>query len=110
MSHLDQMTQQNSALVEESAAAATSMREQAPGLAQTVAVFRLDDAAQGYIAAPKTPSAPVAKAPVAKVPAKPAVKAPAPVKADKPAASAAKLAVPAKAIAGKSEEGEWESF
>ncbi|MFP8835924.1 methyl-accepting chemotaxis protein [Hydrogenophaga sp. XSHU_21] len=38
---LDQMTQQNAALVEESAAAAESLREQAGRLAQVVQVFRL---------------------------------------------------------------------
>jgi methyl-accepting chemotaxis protein len=38
---LDQMTQQNAALVEEAAAAAESLREQASGLVQSVASFRL---------------------------------------------------------------------
>ncbi|MFG6443242.1 methyl-accepting chemotaxis protein [Roseateles sp. LKC17W] len=38
---LDQMTQQNAALVEESAAAAASLRQQADELARSVAVFRL---------------------------------------------------------------------
>jgi methyl-accepting chemotaxis protein len=38
---LDQMTQQNAALVEESAAAATSLQQQADELARSVAVFRL---------------------------------------------------------------------
>jgi methyl-accepting chemotaxis protein len=38
---LDQMTQQNAALVEQSAAAAESLREQAHRLAQVVATFRL---------------------------------------------------------------------
>jgi len=38
---LDQMTQQNAALVEESAAAAQSLRDQAVQLAQAVSVFRL---------------------------------------------------------------------
>ena len=38
---LDQMTQQNAALVEQSAAAAESLREQAQRLEQAVAVFRL---------------------------------------------------------------------
>ncbi|MDR7377455.1 methyl-accepting chemotaxis protein-2 (aspartate sensor receptor) [Rhodoferax ferrireducens] len=38
---LDQMTQQNAALVEQSAAAAESLREQAERLAQAVAVFKL---------------------------------------------------------------------
>ena len=38
---LDQMTQQNAALVEESAAAAESLKSQATSLAQVVATFRL---------------------------------------------------------------------
>ena len=38
---LDQMTQQNSALVEESAAAASSMRDQASRLNETVSVFKI---------------------------------------------------------------------
>ena len=40
--HLDQMTQQNAALVEQSAAAASSMKDQAHRLAQVVATFKLD--------------------------------------------------------------------
>jgi methyl-accepting chemotaxis protein len=40
---LDQMTQQNAALVEQSAAAAESLREQAQRLAQLVSTFRLAD-------------------------------------------------------------------
>ena len=39
---LDRMTQENAALVEKSAAAADSLREQAGKLAQVVATFRLD--------------------------------------------------------------------
>ena len=42
VSELDQMTQQNAALVEESAAAAESLKEQARQLAAVVQVFRLD--------------------------------------------------------------------
>jgi methyl-accepting chemotaxis protein len=41
VAQLDQMTQQNAALVEQSAAAAESMREQAGRLAQAVEVFRV---------------------------------------------------------------------
>ena len=41
VSNLDQMTQQNAALVEESSAAATSMNEQAQRLAEVVAVFNM---------------------------------------------------------------------
>jgi methyl-accepting chemotaxis protein len=40
VAHLDEMTQQNSALVEESAAAAESLREQSDRLAKAVAAFR----------------------------------------------------------------------
>jgi methyl-accepting chemotaxis protein len=58
VSQMDQVTQQNASLVEEAAAAAESMQDQAAKLAQVVAVFRLD------AAAPKSaPSAPVAPAP-----------------------------------------------
>ncbi len=41
VNQLDQVTQQNAALVEESAAAAESLKHQAAQLAQTVAVFKL---------------------------------------------------------------------
>ncbi|ALT77455.1 methyl-accepting chemotaxis protein [Paucibacter sp. KCTC 42545] len=41
MNQLDQMTQQNAALVEESAAAAESLRDQSARLASAIAVFRL---------------------------------------------------------------------
>jgi methyl-accepting chemotaxis protein len=44
VSQLDQVTQQNAALVEESAAAAESLRQQAGRLVAAVAVFRLDAA------------------------------------------------------------------
>ena len=43
---MDQVTQQNAALVEEAAAAAESMREQASALGRAVAVFKLADAPQ----------------------------------------------------------------
>ena len=41
---MDQVTQQNAALVEQAAAAAQSMQDQADNLLQVVGVFRLDDA------------------------------------------------------------------
>jgi methyl-accepting chemotaxis protein len=46
---MDQATQQNAALVEQSAAAAESLKGQAQQLVQAVAVFRLD---RGDIGAP----------------------------------------------------------
>ncbi|PPE68235.1 methyl-accepting chemotaxis protein, partial [Caldimonas thermodepolymerans] len=42
VTHLDQMTQQNAALVEQSTAAAESLKEQAFKLADVVRAFRLD--------------------------------------------------------------------
>ncbi len=45
VTQLDQMTQQNAALVEESAAAAESLKDQASRLADAVRFFRLDGAA-----------------------------------------------------------------
>ena len=44
---IDRMTQQNAALVEESAAAAASLREQAALLSQVVQQFRLSDSMGG---------------------------------------------------------------
>jgi len=41
VSQLDQVTQQNAALVEESAAAAESLKHQAQSLSQAMSVFRL---------------------------------------------------------------------
>jgi phage-related protein len=43
VAQMDQATQQNAALVEESAAAAESLQEQAQRLVEAVAVFRLND-------------------------------------------------------------------
>ena len=51
---LDQMTQQNAALVEQSAAAAESLREQASQMAQAVSVFKISDAV-GF-SAPRRPA------------------------------------------------------
>jgi methyl-accepting chemotaxis protein len=68
---LDQMTQQNAALVEQSAAAASSMKDQAHRLAQVVASFKLDSAV-----AVRRPSMAIVKAPPRATP--PALKRPAP--------------------------------
>ncbi len=50
---LDQMTQQNAALVEQAAAASSSMREQAHRLAQVVAAFKLSANQQGGAGSPR---------------------------------------------------------
>ncbi len=51
---LDQLTQQNAALVEESAAAAESLRDQATQMAQAVAVFKVSNT--GELAAARRPA------------------------------------------------------
>jgi len=56
-SQIDEMTQHNAALVEESSAAAQSLQEQASRLSQVVGTFRLDNAE-----ALPTPYAPTARA------------------------------------------------
>ncbi len=110
--NLDQMTQQNAALVEESAAAAQSLREQAEHLAQVVSVFKVNGAAYGGMAPPMRaahrPAAPAKPAAAAKSTAPRITQA-----ASKPAT---KAAAPAKAAPTRSPalaqgaEEDWESF
>ncbi|WP_198116396.1 methyl-accepting chemotaxis protein [Massilia rhizosphaerae] len=71
ISQMDQVTQQNAALVEEAAAASESLREQAAKLSQTVAVFRLDGARDrsAPAAVPKSNVAPLKKKPSTAAPA-----------------------------------------
>jgi methyl-accepting chemotaxis protein len=59
---LDQMTQQNAALVEQSAAAAESLREQAERLAQVVGTFKLSNSDAGGLAVRRRPSLPALSA------------------------------------------------
>jgi methyl-accepting chemotaxis protein len=95
VSELDRMTQQNAALVEESAAAASSMREQAGRLAEAVATFRLGNEtgadALSSAVAPVRMALPVKSAAKPAKAAAPASRAtsPAPVRAAQPAAAAA---------------------
>jgi len=49
VTQMDQATQQNAALVEEMAAAASSLKSQALELVQSVAVFKLDGAATVFL-------------------------------------------------------------
>jgi methyl-accepting chemotaxis protein len=72
---MDAVTQQNAALVEQSAAAATSMQDQAMKLAQVVSVFKLEPGAAGVPAA--VMKKPVAQLPKAAVRVEPAIAAPA---------------------------------
>ncbi len=108
---LDQMTQQNAALVEESAAAAESLREQASRLAQVVSAFRLGGALMEsvpvYGRAASKPAAPVAAKTANTAPV-----APRSLKPPKPAVapSAERIAAAPKNNASGHNEGDWESF
>ncbi|MFD1840427.1 methyl-accepting chemotaxis protein [Paracidovorax cattleyae] len=120
VTQMDQTTQQNAALVEEMAAAASSLRSQAQDLVQAVSVFRLaSDGPQAVVAAvPSVTAAPAVPAPAAARPSAPArkpspakVRAPARTPALRPAAAAAAaglMAAPAMAVQGA--PGDWESF
>ena len=114
---MDQATQQNAALVEEMAAAASSLRSQAHELVQVVAVFRLTtdqtQAAGAYVTPPAARKPSPAPALTPKASAKPATTA-----AKVPFSPAAKAAQPALAAAPKAQgrpakpgnDEDWESF
>ncbi len=55
IAHMDEMTQQNAALVEQAAAAAQSMRDQAGTLGKAVAAFKMDGATQAVAAVAAAP-------------------------------------------------------
>ena len=106
VNQLDQVTQQNAALVEESAAAAESLREQATQLAETVSTFKLDGAAAKPAAARVAKPRPALAAKAA--PAKPRTAPAATAKAPAPAAPAA-APKPAPSAAAAADD-EWTSF
>ena len=102
VTQMDQATQQNAALVEQSAAAADSLRNQSQQLVEAVGVFRL--AGGQAIVAP----APRSAAPLSK----PSVKHVVQAKLDhKPAAKSVAKSTPALAVASaKTGTDDWESF
>jgi uncharacterized phage infection (PIP) family protein YhgE len=65
--NMDEVTQQNAALVEEAAAASESLEEQAAALAETVAQFRLDRGASQVVARHNAALATARKLPAIKV-------------------------------------------
>ena len=105
IAQMDQATQQNAALVEESAAAAESLRDQAQQLVQAVAVFKLDGATP-VAAAPIAKHVAIAKPKVATAARKPAPVARPPAAA--PAPVAARSVALAVAVAAGADD--WESF
>jgi methyl-accepting chemotaxis protein len=97
---MDSMTQQNAALVEEAAAAAQSLQDQASDLAHVVSIFKLVEGEEAHVYTPPAfeTSAPAANQVVAIKP-KPALKRPAPA-----------AAKPQKVAASASDNDGWEEF
>ncbi|MDN4035953.1 methyl-accepting chemotaxis protein [Massilia sp. YIM B02443] len=114
---MDSMTQQNAALVEEAAAAAQSLQDQAAELARVVSIFKLEEGEQFQFDAPAPVAPAAAAAPVTAVavvprqPAKrtapPALKKPA---AAKPKAEAEAQSQPKPKKAATAGADEWEEF
>ena len=103
---MDGMTQQNAALVEQAAAAAQSLQDQAAELAHVVSIFKLvegEEKPAAYVPAP------VAAAPVAVRKPAPALR---PVKSltRKPEAAAPVAAPAPRKAAGAGSNDEWEEF
>ena len=67
ITQMDEVTQQNAALVEQAAAAAEALQDQAAHLAQVVSVFKLDGAAAARAAAPIAAARAIKARPVARV-------------------------------------------
>ncbi len=117
VTQLDQMTQQNAALVEESAAAAESLREQALRLSSVVSQFRVDEHAGASPSRIETPKA-VAPKVSSTTSIAPKAQASRPV-TTRPAAVAASAALPAPApapapastpVAITAPDDDWTSF
>ncbi|MFN3400213.1 MAG: methyl-accepting chemotaxis protein, partial [Ferrovibrio sp.] len=105
---MDEMTQRNGALVEETSASAQALADQGRQLAELVGFFKLEGSSGMTTAAPPRPAVPAAQAaPVAPRPAPPATKPAAVQKtaAPKPAPVAAPAAKPA--AAG---DDDWQEF
>jgi len=83
ITQMDEVTQQNAALVEEATASARSLEEQAEGLTRSVSQFRVSDA---EVDAPRAARPPVATVPPTRVAARaPALDARKPLRAKSPA-------------------------
>ena len=107
---MDENTQQNAALVEQAAAAAKALQEQAARLSQTVGVFRLD--ASDVPASVSAKPTMMAAAPRNITPARPAVSAARPkaIAPSAPSAPAARPSAPAKSQHDSADNGDWEQF
>ena len=103
---MDTLTQQNAALVEEAAAAAGSLQEQAEKLNDLVSVFRVN---ANEVPAQASFSADVAK-PVTRQAVKAPVKKPAAAVRSLPKAQPASRPAPKAQAPKGSDDGDWEEF
>ncbi len=121
--NLDQMTQHNAALVEESAAAASALSEQARKLGEVVSLFKVNGGVvTSAVAMPKPVKAPMHTAPAPRTTPKvsapaaapkvePVAQAPAPAKAAPKAPVSAPAPAPARsAKAAVVDDQDWETF
>ena len=110
ITQMDQVTQQNAALVEESAAAAASLREQAHSLAQAVSVFKLSHQ-ESHDAISTAQASARSATPAAAAPKAGGVRAALKRAVTPKAARAAKAAAPtAAAHSNSSAKDNWEEF
>ncbi|APA84656.1 Tar ligand binding domain-containing protein [Paraburkholderia sprentiae WSM5005] len=125
VTQMDEVTQQNAALVEEAAAAASSLEEQATRLRSAVAVFQVDDSGRGgheaasAVAAPKRVRSPSPAATRARKTTQATAQAALRPKTPVPAAVAPQVAVaaapaparaPARPATTAGSDQEWETF
>jgi hypothetical protein len=102
---MDQVTQQNAALVEEMAAAASSLRGQAQDLVGTVAVFKLSTEYEK----PRAPAAPSPTSQAAAAPKVTSLASAKPLRSLKAGAPRSPVA-PRLAMAAAGQSQDWESF
>ena len=89
---MDEMTQQNAALVEEAASASESMEEQAKSLQELISYFDIGEEEQAVVARPRKPSKPVQA-----------------TRQERPSAGSRKP-VTRKPAAPKTDDSEWDEF
>jgi len=108
ITQMDEVTQQNAALVEEATASARSLEEQAEGLTRSVSQFRVSDA---EVDVPRTGRLPVAAAPITRVTARvPTPEARKPLRAKSPPQPRHNGAARVVALDASRQDEQWNEF
>jgi methyl-accepting chemotaxis protein len=119
VTQMDQVTQQNAALVEEMAAAASSLKSQAQDLVQTVSVFKLGGHAAHHVARaaapagysrPAPPRATLPRPAVPKLRTTPTASRPATAPTSLPSPKAPMSKIAAAPATSQSNDADWETF